>query len=61
MEEALEDFNPPAYPYEIELQNLVAALECTSREMLPKKFRNLDRTKLVKDIQELKALIGEQS
>ncbi|MDR2159720.1 MAG: AAA family ATPase [Treponema sp.] len=60
MEEALEDFNPPAYPYEIELQNLVAALECTSREMLPKKFRNLDRTKLVKDIQELKALIGER-
>jgi ATP-dependent 26S proteasome regulatory subunit len=60
MEEALEDFNPPAYPYEIELQNLVAALECTSREMLPKKFRNLDRTRLVKDIQDLKALIGER-
>jgi SpoVK/Ycf46/Vps4 family AAA+-type ATPase len=60
MEEALEDFNPPAYPYEIELQNLVAVLECTSREMLPKKFRNLDRTRLVKDIQELKALIGER-
>jgi SpoVK/Ycf46/Vps4 family AAA+-type ATPase len=60
MEEALEDFNPPAYPYEIELQNLVAVLECTSKEMLPKKFRNLDRTKLAKDIQELKALLGER-
>jgi SpoVK/Ycf46/Vps4 family AAA+-type ATPase len=60
MEQAMEDFNPPAYPYEIELQNLVAVLECTSREMLPKKFRNLDRTKLAKEIHELKSLLGER-
>jgi ATP-dependent 26S proteasome regulatory subunit len=60
MEEALGDFVPPAYPYEIELQNLVAVLECTSREMVPRRFRNPDRTKLVKDIQELKSLIGER-
>jgi SpoVK/Ycf46/Vps4 family AAA+-type ATPase len=59
MEEAMGDFIPPAYPYEIELQNLVAVLECTSKEMIPKRFRNLDRTKLVKDIQELKSLLGE--
>jgi ATP-dependent 26S proteasome regulatory subunit len=59
MEEALGDFVPPAYPYEIELQNLVAVLECTSKEMVPKRFQNPDRTKLVKDIQELKALLGE--
>jgi ATP-dependent 26S proteasome regulatory subunit len=60
MEEALGDFVPPAYPYEIELQNLVAVLECTSKEMVPRRFQNLDRTKLVKDIQELKSLIGER-
>jgi hypothetical protein len=59
MEEALGDFVPPAYPHEIELQNLVAVLECTSKEMIPKRFRNLDRTKLIKDIQELKSLVGE--
>jgi SpoVK/Ycf46/Vps4 family AAA+-type ATPase len=60
LEGAMNDFVPPAYPHEIELQNLVAVLECTSREMVPKRFQNLDRTKLVKDIRELKSLIGER-
>ena len=55
----IRDFVPPAYPHEIDLQNLVAVLECTSREMVPRKFRNLDRTKLVTDIGQLKALLGE--
>jgi hypothetical protein len=60
LEETMTDFVPPAYPYEIELQNLVAVLECTSREMVPKRFQNLDRAKLVRDIQELKSLLGER-
>jgi AAA+ superfamily predicted ATPase len=60
MEEALEDFVPPAYPHEIELQNLVAVLECTSREMIPKRFRGLDRTRLIRNIQEIKSLLGER-
>jgi AAA+ superfamily predicted ATPase len=60
MEEALGDFIPPAYPHEIELQNLVAVLECTSKEMIPRRFQNLDRTKLIKDIHELKSLLGER-
>jgi hypothetical protein len=60
LEETMADFVPPAYPYEIELQNLVAVLECTSREMVPKRFQNLDRAKLVRDIQELKSLLGER-
>ncbi len=59
MDETLVDFVPPAYPHEIELQNLVAVLECTSKEMVPKRLQNLDRTKLVRDIRELKALLGE--
>jgi SpoVK/Ycf46/Vps4 family AAA+-type ATPase len=59
MEAAMGDFVPPAYPHEIELQNLVAVLECTSKEMVPKRFQRLDRTRLIKDIQELKALLGE--
>jgi AAA+ superfamily predicted ATPase len=60
LEETMADFVPPAYPFEIELQNLVAVLECTSKEMVPKRFQNLDRTKLVRDIQELKTLLGER-
>jgi SpoVK/Ycf46/Vps4 family AAA+-type ATPase len=59
MEDTMADFVPPAYPHEIELQNLVAVVECTSKEMIPRRLQNLNRTKLVKDIQELKALLGE--
>ena len=60
LDETMADFVPPAYPHEIDLQNLVAVLECTSKEMVPKRFQNLDRTRLVKEIQELKSLLGER-
>jgi AAA+ superfamily predicted ATPase len=60
MEEALSDFIPSAYGHEIELQNLVAVLECTSKEMIPRRYKNTDPTKLVKTIQELKSLLGER-
>ena len=60
LEETIQDFVPPAYPHEIDLQNLVAVLECTSREMVPKRFRNLDRTKLTSEISQLKSLLGER-
>jgi SpoVK/Ycf46/Vps4 family AAA+-type ATPase len=61
LDETMADFVPPAYPHEIELQNLVAVLECTSKEMVPKRFQNPDRTKLVRDIRELKELLGEHA
>lgn len=60
IEETMQDFIPPAYPHEIELQNLVAVLECTSREMVPKRFHNMDRAKLITQIRELKTLLGER-
>jgi len=60
LEETIHDFIPPAYPHEIELQNLVAVLECTSREMVPAKFQKMERTRLAGEIQELKALLGER-
>ncbi len=60
LEETMQDFVPPAYPHEIELQNLVAVLECTSREMVPKRFQNLERGKLIEEIRELKTLLGER-
>ncbi|HPX48331.1 MAG TPA: AAA family ATPase, partial [Treponemataceae bacterium] len=60
MEETVRDFIPPAYPYEIELQNLVAILECTSREMVPAKYQRMERSKLAAEIRELKQLLGEK-
>ncbi|MDR0496947.1 MAG: AAA family ATPase [Treponema sp.] len=58
MEELMEDFRPPTYPHDIRLQNLVAAVECTSRKMVPKRFQ-LDNSQMVREIQELKMLLGE--
>jgi len=52
----LDDFVPPSYPTEIELQNLVAVLECTSRKLLPQKYRDADRTELIRRVNELEAL-----
>ena len=59
MEEVMDDFIPPAYPHAIRLQNLVAAVECTSKKMVPKRFQ-LDNTQMVREIQELKILLGER-
>jgi hypothetical protein len=56
---ALEDFIPPSYPTEIELQNLVAVLECTSKKLLPQRFRDMDRTEVIRRTRELTALIRE--
>jgi AAA+ superfamily predicted ATPase len=53
---ALEDFIPPAYPTEIELQNLAAVLECTSRSLLPPKYRDADRGELIRRLNALEAL-----
>jgi len=59
MEEVMDDFIPPSYPHAIRLQNLVAAVECTSKKMVPKRFQ-LDNSQMVKEIQELKTLLGER-
>ncbi|CAN5510714.1 ATP-binding protein [soil metagenome] len=58
LEETIADFIPPSYPMEVEMQTLVAVLECTSREMLPPKFRDMKREDVVKRIQELKRMLG---
>ncbi|MCL2271689.1 MAG: AAA family ATPase [Treponema sp.] len=60
MEEAMSDFIPSANTHEVELQNLVAVLECTSKEMIPSRFQKLPRSKIISEIQELKALLGER-
>ena len=60
LEAVVEDFVPPSYPLQVELQNLVAVMECTSRSMLPERFRSLDREATVRRVEELKRLIGER-
>ncbi|MEL6611624.1 MAG: AAA family ATPase, partial [Bacteroidota bacterium] len=57
--EVVEDFIPPTYPLEVELQSLAAVLECTSRDMLPEQYREMDREQVVRRVKELKRLIGE--
>lgn len=56
----VKDFVPPSYPLEIELQNLVAVQECTSRELLPEAFQKLERDEVTRRIRELKVLLGER-
>lgn len=60
LQAVLADFIPPSYPLEIELQNLAAVQECTSRELLPESFRALDRAFVTQRIRQLKLLLEEQ-
>ena len=57
---ALEDFIPPSYPTEIELQNLVAFLECTSKSLLPEKYQRMDRGEATRRASELLAFGRER-
>ena len=54
------DFVPPSYPLEIELQNLAAVQECTSRELLPEVYRTMERDSVTRRIRELKLLLEER-
>ncbi len=56
---ALEDFIPPSYPTEIELQKLVAVLECTSRSLLPKEYRDMDRAEVIRRTNELSGSVRD--
>ncbi len=60
VEAVVKDFVPPSYPLEIELQNLVAVQECTSRELLPEVFQKLGRDEVTRRIRELKVLLEER-
>jgi len=55
----LEDFIPPSYPAEIEMQTLIAVSECTRRSLLPEKYRKMGREELGRRLAELKLLVGE--
>jgi hypothetical protein len=53
VKKAFHDFIPPANSLEREMQTLCAVMECTSRELLPAKFRDADRGKVMARIGEI--------
>jgi hypothetical protein len=55
---AFSDFIPATSPLERELQILVAVQECTSREVLPERYRAMEREALLARINELRALLN---
>ncbi|WP_421775026.1 ATP-binding protein [Gracilimonas sp.] len=58
LDAALADFLPPTYPEEVELQTLSAVIECTSKELLPERYREMDRDEILSKIDELKFRVG---
>jgi len=55
---AFSDFIPATSPLERELQILVAVQECTSREVLPERYRSMEREAVLSRINELRALLN---
>ena len=59
LKNAFADFITTSNHLERELQILVAVQECTSREILPEIYRNMDRSDLAARINELRALLRD--
>ncbi|MCS4031882.1 SpoVK/Ycf46/Vps4 family AAA+-type ATPase [Salinibacter ruber] len=57
LQETVNDFIPPTYPTEVELQKLAAVLECTSRDLLPERFRSMKRSEVVERLEQLKRMV----
>ena len=57
---AFADFIPATSPLERELQILSAVLECTSREILPPRYRAQEREGMLRRIQEIKSMLAGQ-
>jgi len=58
IDNVLDDFLPPTYPDEVELQTLSAVLECTSKKLLPEKYQKMDRGEILTHIENLKSKAG---
>lgn len=54
LDDVFRDFLPPTYPAEVELQTYAAIIECTSRALLPERYKKIDRNTLLQKIQEIK-------
>ena len=58
LQDTVNDFSPPTAPPEVELQQMAAVLECTSRDLLPERFRTMKRAEVVERLEELKRMVG---
>ena len=58
LRELIRDFQPPAYPLELEYQRLIAAFECTSRQLLPPDLGALAPEAIGARLAELRAALG---
>ena len=58
LEQVIKNFIPPTYPEEVELQTLLAVLECTSKKLLPDLYTQMDRQELLSRIEELRFRIA---
>jgi len=59
LDETFADFIPPSYPEEVELQTLIAVMECTSRELLPEPYRSMTRQELTTRCETLRFALGQ--
>jgi AAA+ superfamily predicted ATPase len=57
LKQAFEDFIPATSQLEREMQILAAVQECTSREVLPTPYRDMDRNEVFARLNELRALL----
>lgn len=58
LRELIADFQPPAYPLEIEYQRLIAAFECTSRALLPEDLAAMPAGEIAKRLAALRQALG---
>jgi AAA+ superfamily predicted ATPase len=58
LQDLISDFQPPGYPVEIEYQRLIAALECTSRQLLPPDLAELPQASIAERLRELRATMS---
>ncbi|HWO89693.1 MAG TPA: AAA family ATPase [Gemmatimonadales bacterium] len=56
--ELTRDFQPPAYPLEIEYQKLIAAFECTSRALLPPELQSMSTEEIAERLRVIRAARG---
>ncbi len=59
LQELITDFQPPAYPVEIEYQRLIAAFECTSRQLLPPDLAALGHEQIAARLTALRDVLGQ--
>jgi len=58
LEETFDDFIPPTYPEEVEMQTLIAVLECTSKSLLPEPYQNMSREEITQRFEELRLMVS---